>query len=106
MGAACRHGERVLSISFEETEEAMVLSMLGAGVDLGEWFDRGTLRFLTAMPESMGAEEHLAGMVTAIKEFAPRHVVMDAISACSRMGPEETAFDFLVRLLSACKERA
>lgn len=103
--AACRRDERVLYIHLEEAQEAMVLGMLGAGIDLGQWLDKGTLRFLTAMPESMGVEEHLARILVAMKEFAPRHVVLDAISACSRMGSEEAAFDFLVRLLSICKER-
>jgi circadian clock protein KaiC len=103
--AACRRGERVLYISFEEAQESIVLGMLGAGIDLGQWLDKGTLRFLTAMPEAMGVEEHLARILVVIKEFAPRHMVLDAISACIRMGSEEAAFDFLVRLLSICKER-
>jgi circadian clock protein KaiC len=103
--AACRRGERALSVNFEEAPEAVILGMLSAGIDLRPCLDAGTLRFLTSMPESMGVEEHLAALLEAMKEFAPRHLVVDAISACVRMGSEEAAFDFLVRLLSICKER-
>ena len=33
--AACRRGERVLYLSFEESKEAIVTAMLSAGIDLG-----------------------------------------------------------------------
>jgi len=32
-------------------------------------------------------------------------VVVDAISACARMGGEQVAFEYVVRLIYACKER-
>jgi circadian clock protein KaiC len=38
-------------------------------------------------------------------ESRPRHVVVDAISACKRMGSDHAAFEYLMRLLNACKER-
>ncbi len=37
--------------------------------------------------------------------FQGRHVFIDAISACQRMGSHEAAFDFLLRLLTYCKGR-
>jgi circadian clock protein KaiC len=43
--------------------------------------------------------------MNALDEFQPRHVVVDAISACKRMGSELNAFEYLMRLLNACKER-
>ena len=53
----------------------------------------------------MGVEEHLFHALKALDEFQPQHVVVDAISACKRMGSEHTAFEYLMRLLNACKER-
>jgi circadian clock protein KaiC len=32
-------------------------------------------------------------------------VVVDAISACKRMGSEHAAFEYLMRILNVCKER-
>jgi circadian clock protein KaiC len=53
----------------------------------------------------MGVEEHLFHALEALDEFQPRHVVVDAISACRRMGSEFHAFEYLMRLLNVCKER-
>ncbi|MBL7062990.1 MAG: AAA family ATPase [Anaerolineae bacterium] len=46
--AACERGERVLYISFEESEEALVDCMLSPGIDLYPALQAGTLRILTA----------------------------------------------------------
>jgi archaellum biogenesis ATPase FlaH len=94
-----------MSINFEESPEAMVAAMLSPGIDLRPALQAGTLRFLTAMPEAMGAEEHLIRALKIIAAFQPDHVVVDAISACKRMGMEMAAYDYLMRLVNACKEQ-
>jgi circadian clock protein KaiC len=63
------------------------------------------IEILTAIPESMGIEEHLLRIMQTIERFRPAHIVVDAISATKRMGSNAAPFDFLVRLLSACRER-
>jgi circadian clock protein KaiC len=57
------------------------------------------------LPEAMGVEEHLFHALKDLDEFQPRHVVVDAISACKRMGSDQAAFDYLMRILNVCKER-
>jgi len=103
--AACRRGERVLYVSYEESAAALIGNVASAGLDLQPHVDGGRLLFLAYMPESMGAEEHLMRVMDAITRFEPRHVVVDAISACDRMGGQQAAFEFLMRLLNSCKER-
>ncbi len=103
--AACRRGEKVLYICYEESEAAIIGNLRSAGLFLQPQVDAGRLAFLATMPEAMGAEEHLIRALTRIDAFAPQHVVVDAISACGRMGGRQAAFDFLVRLINACKER-
>ena len=103
--AACQRGEKVLYLDFEESQDAMVSCMLSPGIDLRPLLKDGTLRFLSAMPEVMGAEEHLVRSLGILEEFEPDHVVVDAISACRRMGSEQAAFEFVMRLVNACKER-
>jgi circadian clock protein KaiC len=102
--ASARH-ERVLYVGFEESMEAVVSAMLSSGTDLRPALHSGTLQALTAMPESMGSEEHLLRVLDAIEDFCPQHVIVDAVSAARRMGSERAAFDFLVRLLNVCRER-
>jgi len=101
----CEEGEKVLYVSFEESQDALVRNVSSAGIDLAGPLKRGSLRFLCAMPESKGAEEHLMELVDEVQGFAPDHVIVDSISACERMGGKQAAFEYLMRLLNYLKER-
>ena len=57
------------------------------------------------MPEAMGIEEHLLGILHTLETLEPRLLILDAVSACERMGEPRSGFDFLIRLLSICRER-
>jgi circadian clock protein KaiC len=103
--AACRRGERVLYLNFEESAESMVGSMLSPGLALQPLIKTGMLAVRSYLPEAMGVEEHLFHALKALDEFQPQHLVVDSISACRRMGSEDAAFEYLMRLLNACKER-
>ncbi len=103
--SACSRGEKVLYISFEESQDALINNIISSGIKLTPYLKTRQLEFLTCFPEAMGAEEHFVNAMTRIEAFAPQHVVVDAISACERMGGKQTAFDYLMRLLNACKER-
>ena len=103
--AACARGEKTLFVAFEESEEAVIANMLSPGIDLRPARRAGILRFLTDMPEAMGAEEHLFAALRVIAVFQPQLVVVDALSSVLRMGTEQAAFEYAMRLLIACKER-
>lgn len=104
LGAAQR-GERTLYVSFEEGRESLLHAMKSPGIDLLPLIESGALEILTAMPESLGVEDHLLRILQVMDRFRPEHLIVDAISASVRMGSDAAAFDFLVRLLSACRER-
>jgi circadian clock protein KaiC len=103
--AACRRGERVLYLSFEESREAMVTAMRSAGLDLRPSLRKRMLLVQTGLPEAMGSDDHLIRALEAIDAFKPNHMVLDAVSACIRMGSDQAAFDYLMRLVSILKER-
>ncbi len=103
--AACRRGERVLCLNFEESKEALISGMLSAGIDLRPPVRARKLLIQTALPESMGSDDHLIRTMEAIDSFKPDHLILDAVSACLRMGSEQAAFDFMMRLISIVKER-
>jgi circadian clock protein KaiC len=103
--AATERGEKVLFISFEESAAALVSAMLSSGIDLRSAIAANTLRMLTVLPESMGAEQHLLGIFNTIEQFQPNCVVIESASACQRMGTEQAAFEFLMRLINFCKEQ-
>jgi circadian clock protein KaiC len=102
---AVNRGERVLYLNFEESWNALASCMISPGIAMQEAKDSGRLRFVSAMPESQGVEEHLIMAFRIIEEFQPDHLVVDAISACRRMGSSHAAFDYLLRLTGHCKER-
>jgi circadian clock protein KaiC len=103
--AACLRGERVLYLNFEESAESMVGSMLSPGLALWPLIKSGALAIRSYLPEAMGVEEHLYHALKGLDDFQPQHLVVDSISACQRMGSEDAAFEYLMRLLNACKER-
>ncbi|HNB50349.1 MAG TPA: circadian clock protein KaiC [Anaerolineales bacterium] len=98
-------GERIFYLNFEESWAAMASCMLSPGIDLQAALASGQLRFLSAMPESQGIEEHLIQAFHHIIEFQPAFVIVDAISACRRMGSQHAAFDYLLRLIDHCKSQ-
>jgi circadian clock protein KaiC len=103
--AACLRGERVLYLNFEESPESMVSNMLSPGLVLRPLIKNGRLAVQAYLPEAMGVEEHLFLALNALDEIQPQHIVVDAISACKRMGSEHAAFEYLMRVLNTCKER-
>ena len=103
--AASRRHEKVLYLSFEESQEAMIAGMLSAGIDLRPALRTQRLMVQTALPEAMGSDNHLIRALEAMDSFKPDHLILDAISACVRMGSERAAFDYLMRLVAVVKER-
>ncbi len=103
--AACDRGEKVLYLGFEESEEAMVATMLSPGIDLRPPIKAGRLKIVTAMPEAFGTEKHLVRAFKMIDEFKPDHVIVDAISSFKRMGSDRAAFEFSMRLVNWCKDK-
>jgi circadian clock protein KaiC len=79
--------------------------MLSPGIDLRPSIRDKTLLIQTATPESTGSDNHLNRVMETIASFKPDHLILDAVSACVRMGSKQAAFDFMMRLVSVVKER-
>jgi circadian clock protein KaiC len=79
--------------------------MASAGLVLQPLIKKGRLVVHSYMPEAMGVEEHLFHSLQDITQLQPTSVIVDAISACKRMGSEQAAFEYLMRILNVCKER-
>jgi circadian clock protein KaiC len=104
--AACNRGEKVLFVNFENSRESLVQAMQSIGLDMMPALEGDSrLRILEAMPESLGVEEHLLRIIDEMSLFTPLHLVVDAISACRRIGSDKAVFDFLLRLMTECKAR-
>ena len=84
--AACRRGEKVLFLAFEESGSQIVRNMRSIGIDLEPWIKRGLLRFNNISPAHCGLELHLATMYQSIDDLDPRVVVVDPISNLTSVG--------------------
>jgi circadian clock protein KaiC len=101
--AACRRGERCLYFLFEESPEQVMRNMRSIGIDLRRWAKKGLLQFHAARPSLTGLEMHLAVTLKAIRDFEPRVVVIDPISAFTATGDEREIKSMLMRLVDFLK---
>jgi len=101
----CKQNERVLYLSFEESPDAITHNVTSVGLNLERFLNSGKLLIYGTMPEATGVEEHLMRLFDKVESFSPQHVIIDAISACERIGGKEAAFDYLMRILNFLKEK-
>lgn len=102
--AACRRGERTLFVSYDEAAEEIVRNMSSVGIELRPHLKSGVLRMHSARTEAVGAEEHLLGLRTVIREHRPRCLVIDPLSAIGKSGGEDAASTVANRLIGAVKD--
>jgi len=100
---SCARGERCLYFAFEEAESQIVRNMATVGIDLRAWIKKGLLRVVAGRPTASGLETHLALMHRAIRQFAPRMVVVDPISNLADAGVLRDAATMLTRLIDFLK---
>jgi circadian clock protein KaiC len=103
--AACHRGEKCLYFAFEESPNQIIRNMRSVGLDLGQWVDKGLLRFAAARPTFYGLEMHLVTMYKKINEFEPRFVVVDPISDLTAVGNSADVKGMLTRLLDFLKHK-
>ncbi|HIJ61656.1 MAG TPA: circadian clock protein KaiC [Rhodospirillaceae bacterium] len=101
--AACRRGERSLYLAFEESPDQIQRNMASIGFDLAKWCRAGLLRFHAARPTSGGLESHLAAMSAQVREFDPKVVVVDPITAFGASAEEDRVKIMLVRAVDLFK---
>jgi circadian clock protein KaiC len=101
--ATCRRGERCLYFAFEESESQFVRNMRSIGLDLEPWIRQGLLRFHASRPTMYGLEMHLATLHKAVKDFAPRAVIVDPITSFVSAGTTADTEAMLMRLIDFLK---
>jgi circadian clock protein KaiC len=77
--------------------------MRSAGIDLGQWIERGLLRIHATRPGLYGLEMHLVQIHRRVGAFQPNAVVVDPISNLSTNGTIFDAEALLLRLIDFLK---
>ncbi len=103
--AACRRGERVLYLSFDEVAAQIARNLRSVGIDLGPHQESGLLHMEGHRVEARSVEGHVAALIGVLDEFQPRHLVIDPLSAITKSGGEVAAIGSTLGLLQHAKQR-
>ena len=101
---SCGRGEKVLILAYEESREQLLRNAQSWGLEFKQWEKEGLLRIICKYPESMGLEDHLLSIRNSIKEFEPKRLIMDSVSAMERVASVKNFREFVIGLTSFVKQ--
>jgi circadian clock protein KaiC len=88
MRAAMERGEKVLIVSFDETERVFQKRATGLGVEVGDYISRGLLQVKQVDPAELSPGE-MAGLIRHHVEDGVSVVVLDSLTGYQHAMPEE-----------------
>jgi circadian clock protein KaiC len=100
---ACRRGEKVLYLSFEESSSQIVRNLGSIGLDLGQWEHKKLLTFHSERVSMYGLEAHLTVLHKLISLHDPALIILDPVNAYLTNEDELEAKSMLVRLIDYIK---
>jgi circadian clock protein KaiC len=102
--AACRRGERVLFVSFDEAAEQIMRNLSSVGIQFKAHVKSGLLRMYSARTEGISAEAHLLKLRSLIRDYRPSCVVIDPLTAIAKAGTLGAARAVANRLIYMIKD--
>jgi circadian clock protein KaiC len=81
--AACARGERTLYVSFDEGAAQIVRNLRSVNVKLAPFLKSGILRMYSTRTRGPNVEDQFGALRLRVREFAPRCLVIDPLSALS-----------------------
>ena len=102
--AACRRGERTLFVSFDEGAAQIARNLTSVGIQLDTQVKSGLLRMYSTRTEGISAEEHLIKLRSLIRQFQPRCMVIDPLTAIAKAGSLGAARTVANRLIYMVKD--
>jgi circadian clock protein KaiC len=101
--AACKRGEKVLYLAFEESPNQLIRNMKSVNLNLEKHVKKGNLLIHAERPTLFGLEMHLVAIHKMIMEFKPDILVMDPITNLIRVGKISEVKSMLMRLIDFLK---
>ncbi|OAI54417.1 hypothetical protein AYO47_02915 [Planctomyces sp. SCGC AG-212-M04] len=102
---ACRRGERVLFLGYEESRPQLVRNAGSWGRDFEKWERAGLLKIACQYPEAQGFEGHAYAIQREIEQYRPSRLVIDSISALERIGSVRHFREFVIGLTGFVKQK-
>jgi circadian clock protein KaiC len=103
--SACKRGERVLYMAFEESPQQIVRNMRSAGINLEPYIKNKSLLIHSERPTFFGLEMHLLLMTKLVNEFTPHVVIMDPVTNLISVGLQMDVKSMLTRFVDFLKTR-
>ncbi len=101
--AACRRGEKVLYLSFEESSRQIVRNLKSIGLKLDHWIEEDLLIFHSERISMFGLEGHLTRIHKLIHSYHPDLIILDPINAYLANENALEAKSMLIRLVDFIK---
>ena len=102
--AACARGERTLYVSFDEGADQIVRNLQSVGVHLAPHLKSGMLKMFSTRTRGPNIEDQFGDLRTKVRQFVPRCLVIDPLSALStkkgHLASADAAQQFLDHLKS------
>ncbi|KPA17301.1 circadian clock protein KaiC [Candidatus Magnetomorum sp. HK-1] len=101
---ACMNNEKIIMFAYEESRQQLMRNAMSWDVDFEKWVEAGLLKIICLYPEAMGLEEHLLLVQKEIKNFKPRRLVIDSVSAMERVAGIRIFREFIIGLTAFVKQ--
>jgi circadian clock protein KaiC len=102
--AACERGERTLYVSFDEGADQIVRNLQSVGIRLAPHLTSGMLKMYSTRTRGPNIEDQFGDLRAKVREFGPRCLVIDPLSALStktaHLASADAAQQFLDHLKS------
>ncbi len=103
--AACKRGERVVYVSFDESAAELVRNFSSVNIQLAPHVRSGRLLVHSVMADSCSAKQHYSSIRDVLDQHRPSCLVIDPLSALIKGGGDAIAQIFGERLMHLGKAR-
>ncbi len=101
----CKHGERCLFLSYEESSGQLIQNMSSIGMQLEKFVKKGLLRVVSTRPSFFGLEMHLLDLYKTIADFKPTAVVIDPLTSLIGEGSPREIQSMVTRMIDHLKSK-
>ncbi len=96
--AACERGEKAVIFSFDSHAEEIVRNLASVGIPLRRHIRKGLLKIESARAGASSADACLVQIMSLVRQFGARNLVVDPISSFGKQGNAGTAHAVVERL--------
>ena len=102
--AACRRGEKVVYVAFDEPPGEIVRNLTSVGIFLEPHLRSGGLQFIGTNADIGSSEEHLLRIVALVEKSRPDCLIIDPITTLFRTGGNVLATSVARRIVGLAKQ--